>query len=234
MEARGHAYFEDTLRIGRVFDLLNQPARAAGVRGRESSPTRRGRSNGACHELIDWLVEQDFRQWQAMTSRWPRGSASTGDASLGGAEIGSFHADRSRLIDSVGRQAQRVVDTYDKRREASAIADGAHAAVAATRRRARALGLGTLVTLAASTAAADVTGILTASVLATLGLLVIPAKRRRARAEMRAKVTALRARLGEALRSHSRRRRSGEPSDWPTAWRRTRGSFEPNRSVGTM
>ncbi len=33
MEARGHAYFEDTLRIGRVMDLLESGAGAEGVRG---------------------------------------------------------------------------------------------------------------------------------------------------------------------------------------------------------
>ena len=51
------------------------------------------------------------------------------------------------LIDSVGREAQRVVDTYDKQREAAAIADQARAAVTtAAAAGGAALGLGTLVT----------------------------------------------------------------------------------------
>ena len=45
-----------------------------------------------------------------------------------------------------------------------------------------ALGLGTIVNLAASTAAADITGILLAGVVAALGFLVIPARRRKAKA----------------------------------------------------
>ena len=49
---------------------------------------------------------------------------------LGAPDVGSFHTDRERLIDSVGREAQRVVDTYDKQREAAAIADQARVAVA--------------------------------------------------------------------------------------------------------
>jgi hypothetical protein len=56
------------------------------------------------------------------------------------------------------------------------------------------------VALAASTAAGDVTGILMAGVVATLGLLVIPARRRKAKAEIREKVTDLRQRLASALR----------------------------------
>jgi ABC-type transport system involved in cytochrome bd biosynthesis fused ATPase/permease subunit len=61
--------------------------------------------------------------------------------------------------------------------------------------------LGALVSIAASTAAADVTGILAASVLAAVGLLIIPARRRRARSEMREKMTILRAKLVDALRT---------------------------------
>lgn len=94
------------------------------------------------------------------------------------------------------------MDTYDRRRESGAIADGARAAVAATAAvGASAVGLGAVVSIAATTAAADVTGILAAGVLAAVGLLIIPAKRRRAREEMREKVTALRSKLVDALRS---------------------------------
>ena len=65
----------------------------------------------------------------------------------------------TRLIDSVGREAQRVVDSYDRRGGAQ-LADGARNAVAASAAvGAGALGLGTIVTIAATTAAADFTGI---------------------------------------------------------------------------
>jgi septation ring formation regulator EzrA len=52
----------------------------------------------------------------------------------------------------------------------------------------------------ASTAAADMTGFAMAGVIATLGLLVIPNRRRQAKRELRDKVTALRERLGTSLR----------------------------------
>lgn len=125
---------------------------------------------------------------------------------LGAPEVGTFHQDRTRLIDSVGREAQRVIDTYDKQHEAAAIADHARAAVTtAAAAGGAALGLGTLVTIAASTAAADITGILMASVVAALGFLVIPARRRTAKAEMQEKISALRARLATALRTEFER-----------------------------
>lgn len=201
MEARGHQYFEDTLRVGRVFDLMNRSRIQREFEDRvvADAPAQVDRH---VSELIDWLVEQDFRRWQALSSQLEARQKEHGDRILGGAEVGTFHADRTRLLESVGREAHRVVDTYDRRRESGAIADGARAAVAATAAvGAGALGLGTVVTVAASTAAADMTGILAASVLAALGFLIIPAKRRRAREEMRTKVMGLRQKLVEALRS---------------------------------
>lgn len=205
MEARGHAYFEDTLRIGRVMDLLNRARIQKEFEDRVVADAPRQIERRVA-ELIDWLVDQDFRQWQAITARLAERTRDRGTRPLGAPDIGSFHSDRSRLIESVGRESQRVVETYDKQREAAAIADHARTAVTtAAAAGGAALGLGTLITVAASTAAADVTGILMASVIATLGFLVIPAKRRRAKEEMRQKVSALRTRLATALRSEFER-----------------------------
>jgi ABC-type transport system involved in cytochrome bd biosynthesis fused ATPase/permease subunit len=127
---------------------------------------------------------------------------------LGAPDVGNFHNDRSRLINSVGREAQRVVDTYDQRREAEVIADQARVAVAAAAAAGgAAVGLGALVTIAASTVAADVTGILLASVVLGIGFLIIPARRRRAKATLEEKVAALRAQLTSALRTEFERAR---------------------------
>ena len=201
MEARGHAYFEDTLRLGRVIDLLNRSRVQKEFEERVVADAPRQIERNVS-ELIDWLIDQDFRQWQAVTSVLDERAKDRGSRVLGAPDIGTFHSDRTRLIDAVGREAQRVVETYDRQREAAAIAEQARAAVTtAAAAGGAAVGLGTLVTLAASTAAADVTGIILASVVAALGFLVIPARRRRAKLEMQEKISALRAKLAEALRS---------------------------------
>jgi hypothetical protein len=205
MESRGHAYFEDTLRLGRVLDLFNRARVQKEFEDRVVADAPR-QVERRVTELIDWLTDQDFRQWQAVTSRLAERTRDHGSRAIGAPDIGTFHSDRSRLIDGVGGEAQRVVDTYDKQREAAAIADHARAAVTtAAAAGGAAVGLGTLVTLAASTAAADVTGILMASVVAALGFLVIPARRRKAKAEMQRKVSDLRARLASALRTEFER-----------------------------
>jgi small GTP-binding protein len=205
MEARGHAYFEDTLRLGRIMDLMNRARIQKEFEDRVVADAPR-QIDRRVTELIDWLIDQDFRQWQAVTSRLTDRTREHGSRVLGAPEVGTFHQDRARLIDSVGREAQRVVDTYDKEREAAAIADHARAAVTtAAAAGGAALGLGTLVTVVATTAAADVTGIVAASVIAAVGFLVIPARRRKAKAEMQEKVSALRERLATALRTEFER-----------------------------
>jgi GTP-binding protein EngB required for normal cell division len=200
MEARGHRYFEDTLRIGRVFDLLNRTRVQQEFEDRVVADAPR-QVERRVTDLIDWLVDQDFAQWQAVTARLATRRREHGDRVLASGETGSFIADRARLLDSVGREAQRVVDTYDRRREAQAIADAARLSVAATAAvGASALGLGAIVAAAATTAAADVTGLLMAGVLAAIGFLILPARRQRARVELREKMARLRERLVDALR----------------------------------
>jgi small GTP-binding protein len=207
MEQRGHAFFEDTLRLGRVMDLLNRSRVQKEFEQRVVGDAPR-QIERRVSELIDWLIDQDFRQWQAVTSVLGARSSNQRARMLGTPEVGTFHADRTGLIESVGREAQRVVDTYDKEREAAAIAEEARAAVTtAAAAGGAAVGLGTVVTLAASSAAADVTGIVLASLVAVLGFLVIPARRRKAKRDMQEKVSQLRARLTEALRAEFERAR---------------------------
>jgi small GTP-binding protein len=201
MESRGHQFLDDTLRMARVFDLLNRSRVQQEFEDRvvADAPLLVERR---VSELIDWLVDQDLRQWQALSARLAQRQREHGDRVLTHGETGTFQIDRERLIDSVGRQAQRVVETFDRRRESRELADGARTAVAATAAMgASALGLGAVVTAVATTAAADVSGMLAAGVLGALGLLIIPAKRKKARLELGAKVTDLRARLAGALRS---------------------------------
>ena len=200
MERRGQDYFDDTMRIGRVMDLLNRSRLQQGFEQQvvADAPQQVERKVG---ELVDWLVAADLRQWQAVVSHLAaRRQEHRGR--IVGDDLGSrFHDDRARLIESAGRETQRVVDSYDRRREAQELADGARNAVAASAAvGAGAVGLGTLVTIVASTAAADVTGIVLASVMAAIGFFILPARRAKAKEEMRRKVADVRRRLSDALR----------------------------------
>lgn len=205
MEQRGQDYFDDTFRLARVFDLLSKDRIQREFEQRVIADGPR-RIEEKVNELIDWLVDSDLRQWQAVTEHLAERRRQHQDRIIGDAGAGSFHYDRERLIEGVGREALRVVETYDKSREAQKIAEGAQTAVAASAAlEVGAVGLGTLVTLLATTVAADVTGILMASLIAALGFFIIPARRRQAKAEMKSKVASLRSQLVDSLRKHFER-----------------------------
>ena len=212
MERRGHEFFDETMRIGRVMDLLNRSRVQQGFEQQvvADAPQQIERKVG---ELVDWLVDADLRQWQAVTGHLAERRRQYKDRIVGEEGGAKFHYDRSRMIDSAARETQKVVDSYDRRREARELADGARNAVAtAAAVGAGALGLGTIVTLAATTAAADVTGLILASVIAAIGFFILPAKRQRAKAEMREKIAAVRTRLSTALREQFQKeiQRSGD------------------------
>jgi small GTP-binding protein len=205
MEQRGSDYFDETLRVGRVFDLVNRSRIQREFESRVVADVP-AVIERKVNELIDWLVDSDLRQWQAVTEHLAERRRVHKERIVGEAMMGTFHYDRERLIEGVGRQAQRVVETYDKTLEAQKIADGAQTAVAALAAvEVGAVGLGTIVAVLATTAAADVTGILLASVLAALGFFVIPAKRRHAKNELRQKIGELRQSLISTLRSQFER-----------------------------
>lgn len=199
MEQRGDEYFDETFRLARVFDLFSKERiqREFELKVVADVPQR---IEQKVNELIDWLVESDLRQWQAVNEHLADRRRQHQDRIVGDPGVGSFHYDRERLIEGVGRESLRVVETYDRVAEAQAIADGAQAAVAAAAAmEVGAIGLGTLITVLATTAAADITGVLLASAIAALGLFVIPARRRMARSELHTKVSELRTRLVASL-----------------------------------
>ena len=226
MERRGHDYFDDTMRIGRVMDLLNRSRIQQGFEQQvvADAPQQIERKVG---ELVDWLVDADLRQWQSVTHHLAERRRQYKDRIVGEEGGGSFHYDRTPPDRRHDPGNAAVVDSYDRRREAQKLADNARNAVAAAAAvGAGALGLGTIVTVAATTAAADITGIILASVIAAIGFFILPAKRQKAKEEMRRKIADVRARLSEALREQLREiQRSGNASAKGSL--RTAASFAP-------
>ncbi len=198
MEKRGHVYFDETMRLGRIFDLLNKDRVQRGFVDQVVADAPQVIEQKV-NELIDWLVNADLRQWQAVMDYLEQRKQEYEDRIIGDVG-GSFRYDRDHLIDSVGKSAQRVVNTYDVSLEARKIGASAQMAVAETAAaEIGAIGLGTIITMLATTAAVDVTGILAASVVAALGLFVIPARRQSAKKEMVERVAALRVQLTSAI-----------------------------------
>lgn len=198
MSVRGNNFFDETIRIQRIFDLVNAD-RVRGMFEREVVADTSARVEAHTHDLIDWLVDQDFRQWQGvmdyLNKRITRHSGQ-----IIGQVGGAFESNRQQLLESVGRSARAVVATYDHQAEARALGESVQRAVAQTAIvEVGAIGLGALLVKVLATALADVTGVLAAGALAAVGFYVIPNKRRRAKLDLQRKVDELRGRLNAAL-----------------------------------
>jgi small GTP-binding protein len=196
-ERRGHAFFDERLRLGRFRELFDreklQREFQAEVTGALPHEIER-RVSG----IVDFLVEAELRQWQdvmALLAERPaagRGSATRVDE--------RFAMHRARLLADVGAAAREAVAHYDASGEARRLAEKVRESVAqAALLQVSALGLGTIVAALASTTAADVTGILAAGALSLIGLFLLPARREKARRELAAKVSTLRERLMRSL-----------------------------------
>jgi hypothetical protein len=198
MEKRGNTFFDRNLRLSRVFDLLD---RARIRREFEAEVVGEGPQTieRKVGELADWMVSSDLKQWQAISRHLEKRTRDHRDRIVGGVS-GDFHDVRHHVIEAVRGSAENVVATYDRVVEAEQIAEAARRAVASSAAlEVSAIGLGALVATLATTSMADITGLVAAGLLATVGLLVIPAQKRRAKKELEEKIGSLKDRLMKAL-----------------------------------
>src|SRR5207244_2143959 len=106
----------------------------------------------------------------------------------------------------LGQTARGVLQRHDHQREATQLAASVRDAVTqATLIEAGAVGLGAVSMALVGSAAADVTGLFAASVLAGVGLWLLPRKRRQAKEQFRVRTEELRTRLLTALRDEFQR-----------------------------
>jgi small GTP-binding protein len=204
MVVRGLEYLDATLRFGRLLELFRQK-RLSEEFERVVVGQAPERIDRVAHDLIDWMVDQDLRLWRSVTDQVERRRGARVD---GPAErlAGSFEYDRRALLGSLGQTARGVIQRHDHQREATQLASSVRDAVTqATLLEAGAVGLGAVTLALVGGAAADVTGLFAASVLAGVGLWLLPRKRSQAKAEFRTRTEELRGRLLTALRDEFQR-----------------------------
>ncbi len=194
LEARGLDFFDNTLRLIKIADL----ARGDRVRAqfeKEVLDNVPQQIEERVQHLIDWLVEKDLRQWQQVMNSLQRRQAHSTD-SIAGMSSTPLDVRRRALIESAGKTAQTIIDTYDREQEARELAAEVEKSVAEVALlEAGAVGLGALVTFAITSSVLDITGLLAAGTLAIVGFFVIPFKRKQAKDRFKEKMQTLREKL---------------------------------------
>ena len=198
MEQRGNAFFEETIRIGRIRSLMDSEAVRREFERQVIGDTPERIEAEAGH-VVDWIVERNLKLWQDIQLYIDRRRLDRHEHGLIG-DVGGFQYNRQALLDSIERLASRVVGSYNREEEARKIANDVQGTFAATAlAEIGAIGLGTAIVTLVTGAAADVTGILLATVLGVGGFYLIPRKRRQAKQQFSARVADLRRQLHESL-----------------------------------
>jgi hypothetical protein len=185
------------IRPGRFFDLINA-ARLRSEFERQVIGDIHQQLEAEVGSLIDWIVDRDHRQWQGITRQLGQRASAHGDRIVG--EIGGeFISNRQSLLTSVGRTARDVVRDYDKDKEARRLTETVQNGLAIMGAvELGALGLGALL-LHVMTRALDPLGIVAAGGIAILGLYILPARRRKAKADFDRKIGEIRSRMRTAM-----------------------------------
>jgi hypothetical protein len=199
MSERGDTWFEDNVRLGNFRELMQRDKVQRRFEEEVVGDTE-SLINEKVDSLIDWLVDRNLKQWRSVVEYVNRRRQTEHDERMIGAVGDNFEYNRSRILNSVGKNATEVVRNYDREAEAKNLSFAIQSAVAQTAATGiGAVGVGTVVVVLASTRFLDATGIIAAGIIAGFGLFILPNRRRKARDEFREKTENLRAKLSEAV-----------------------------------
>src|SRR5688572_1334243 len=192
LERRGRAWFERTIRIGNANFLRNKDAVENRFR-QEVVMDAPGAIEGVVHRMVDWTVQRNLRLWSSVFAELDAHTARLREAgALAAHGDTEFQYNREDLFNRLREPVERRLGEFDTEKEARDITDSVKAAVAqAFGVNVLAIGLGALFLTAFTTAALDVTGVLTATIFAIAGWLIIPARRRKLIAEFETKIEKL-------------------------------------------
>jgi small GTP-binding protein len=200
LERRGRSWFERTIRIGNANFLRNRDAVENRFRAEvvQDSPQA---IEGVVHRMVDWTVQRNLKLWSSVFAELDAHTARLRESgALAPHGDTEFQYNREELFARLREPVERRLGEFDTEREARQIVDSVKEAVtAALGVNVLAIGLGGILVAAFTTAALDVTGVLTATIFAIAGWLIIPARRRKLVADFESKIEKLNEDLGTLL-----------------------------------
>jgi small GTP-binding protein len=180
IERRGQKWFDQTIRVGNIGLLRNKDAVENRFRN-EVVADGPQQVEEVVHRMVDWLVRNNMKLWnaaftevQAHTERLRQKGAL---ATPGSTE---FNYNREEMFARLRAPVENRLGQFDAEREAEDIVAAVKESLAQTFGvNVLALGLGAVLVAIFTTAALDLSGILTATLLAVAGWLILPARRKK-------------------------------------------------------
>jgi small GTP-binding protein len=192
VERRGRTWLERNIRIGNISLLRNKDAVENRFRNEVVADAPR-EIEDVVHRMVDWTVRRNLKLWTTvfteLDAHTARLRASGALAAHGDSE---FQYNREDLFTRLRQPIERRLGDFNAEAEARGVVESMREAVtSAFGVNVLAVGLGAIFLAVFTTAAMDVTGVLTATLFAIAGWLIIPARRRHLIREMEAKIAKL-------------------------------------------
>ena len=200
IERRGRSWLERTIRIGNLNFLRNKEAVENRFRAEVVADAPR-QIEDVVNRMVDWTVKRNLKLWTAVfqeldahTARLRASGALAAHAST------EFQYNREELFDRLRQPVERRLNEFNAEAEARGVVESMREAMTHVFGiNVLAVGLGAVVMAIFTTAALDITGLLTATLFAVAGWLLIPARRRRLIRELEEKIARLSADLSALL-----------------------------------
>ena len=200
IERRGQKWFEQTIRVGNIGLLRNKDAVENRFRN-EVVADGPQQVEAVVHQMVDWLVRNNMKLWnaafaevQAHTDRLREKGAL---ATPGSTE---FNYNREEMFARLRAPVENRLGQFDAEREAQDIVAAVKESLAQTFGvNVLAVGLGAVLVAIFTTAALDLSGIVTATLLAIAGWLILPARRKKLMRQLEETIARLNADLAALL-----------------------------------
>ena len=202
LERRGRSWFERTIRIGNAFFLRNKDAVENRFRAEVVQDTPQAIEE-VVHRMVDWTVQRNLKLWRSVFAELDAHTARLRESgALAPHGDTEFQYNREELFARLREPVERRLDEFDTEREAREIVTSVKEAVmSAFGVNVLAIGLGGIFLAVFTTAALDFTGVLTATLFAIAGWLIIPARRRQLTKDFEQKIAQLNDDLAALLRT---------------------------------
>jgi hypothetical protein len=196
IERRGRTWLERNIRVTNYALLRNKDAVENRFRAEVVADAPR-LIEEVVHRMVDWTVARNLKLWTAVFAELDAHTARLrASGALGAHGDSEFQYNREELFARIRQPVERRLEAFNAEDEARQVVESMREAVAqAFGLNVLAVGLGAVFLAVFTTAALDVTGVLTATIFAVAGWLIVPARRRKLVADLEEKI----ARLGTDL-----------------------------------